>query len=54
MGIGVLVRMARRLTLQSYSNVEVLIIYDASTDSIRAIAEKFVLQDSRFKLFFAL
>lgn len=41
----------RSLALQSYFNVEVLIIDDASTDSTRAIAEKFVSQDSRFKLF---
>lgn len=38
------------LALQSYSNLEVLIVDDASTDGTRAVAEQFVSQDSRFKL----
>lgn len=38
------------LALQSYSNLEVVIVDDASTDTSRSVAEHFVTQDPRFKL----
>lgn len=38
------------LALQSYSNLEVLIVDDASTDGTRSVAEQFISQDARFKL----
>lgn len=40
----------KSLMAQSYSNLEVLIVDDASTDPTRAVAEKITAQDARFKL----
>lgn len=40
----------KSLAVQSFSNLEVLIVDDASTDATRSVAEQFVAQDARFKL----
>lgn len=40
----------KSLMVQSYPDLEVLIVDDASTDATRSIAEQFVAQDARFTL----
>ncbi|MDQ7733388.1 glycosyltransferase family A protein [Halomonas sp. SpR1] len=40
----------RSLAEQSYSNIEVIVVDDASTDSSLAVAQAFSQQDSRFKV----
>ena len=39
------------ISKQTYSNIEILLINDGSTDNSKNIAEKYVLIDSRYKLY---
>lgn len=49
-GAGTIEKCLRRIQHQTYSNIEVLVIDDGSTDETRTICQRFCRQDRRFRL----
>ncbi len=49
-GAGTIEKCLRRIQHQTYSNIEVLVIDDGSTDETRTICQRFCWQDRRFRL----